>query len=227
VTYLPGVAAPRPTTAARRTSVAFRDSEPSEEDPGDDDADAGARISSRGARIPSEPDEDDAPDRETVIAAASVTLTRSLGRRGLSISEARAKLRSSGLTSEEADVVAHEFIDRGWLDDAVLAEQLVHSATTRQDKGTKAIRQLLQKRMLAREVIDAVIAELPDDDAERALEFARSKARSLRNLDRETALRRLTGQLARRGYGGSVAMTAARTALDENSPGASSGVRFR
>ena len=63
---------------------------------------------------------------------------------------------------------------------------------------------------------DAALAELPDDDAERALEFARSKAGSLRSLERDVALRRLAGQLARRGYGGSVALNAARTALDEN-----------
>jgi regulatory protein len=52
------------------------------------------------------------------------------------------------------------------------------------------------------------------------------KARSMSSLDRDTALRRLVGQLSRRGYGGSVAMTAARQALDENGSGGS-GVRFR
>jgi regulatory protein len=75
-------------------------------------------------------------------------------------------------------------------------------------------------------VADAALAELPDDDADRALDFARTKARSMSSLDRDTALRRLVGQLSRRGYGGSVAMTAARQALDENGSGGS-GVRFR
>ncbi len=178
-------------------------------------------------------DLDDVPreseDREAAIASASTSLTRSLGRRGLSISEARAKLRTSGLTAEESIEVIESFVERGWLDDAVLAEQLVHSATTRQGMGTKAIRQLLQKRMLAREVIDEVIAELPDDDVERALEFAASKARSLLRLDDETATRRLMGQLARRGFGGSVAGNAARTALADarREAGGSTGVRFR
>lgn len=46
-------------------------------------------------------------------------------------------------------------------------------------------------------------------------------------LDPETALRRLLGQLARRGYGGSVASQAARTALREAAGGgATRGVRF-
>ena len=46
-----------------------------------------------------------------------------------------------------------------------------------------------------------MLAELPDDDAERALEFARSKAPGMSRLEPDTALRRLLGQLARRGYG--------------------------
>ena len=69
---------------------------------------------------------------------------------------------------------------------------------------------------MPREDADAALAELPDDDTERALEYARTKAGSLRHLERDVALRRLAGQLARRGYGGSIALTAARAALDES-----------
>ena len=70
-----------------------------------------------------------------------------------------------------------------------------------------------------------MLAELPDDEFERALDFARQKARSMRDLDREVALRRLSGQLARRGYGGK-ALAAARQALDEASRPQPRGVRF-
>jgi regulatory protein len=231
VTYLPGVAAAAPgahTTARIETpptTVAFSEAYRAKDDerPGGVVPDP-TRDPDTGARGGVE----DEPDREATIAAASATLARSLGRRGLSVAEARGKLRAAGLTAEEAADLVDEFIERGWLDDSVLAEQLVHTATTRQDLGTKAVRQVLQKRMLARDVIDAVIAELPDDDAERALEFATSKARSLVRYDDDTAMRRLMGQLARRGFGGSVAGTAARAALAQarsNVP--SGGVRFR
>ena len=77
------------------------------------------------------------------------------------------------------------------------------------------IAQELARRGVPREVADVALAALPDDDAERALRFARTKARSMASLDRNTALRRLTGQLTRRGYGGSIALNAAREALDE------------
>ncbi|WP_375384952.1 regulatory protein RecX [uncultured Microbacterium sp.] len=206
VTYLPGVVPEKRTN--RASTVAFAESSGADDEP--------------------HGDSEDIVDRESIVAAASVALTRSLGRRGLSIAEARAKLRSNALTGDEIDGVIEDFVRREWLDDAVLAEQLVHSATTRQDMGTKAVKQLLQKRLVAREVVEAVIAELPDDDAERALEFATSKARSLVRYDDDTAIRRLMGQLARRGFGGSIAGHAARTALAEARKSAGGGgVRFR
>lgn len=230
VTYLPGVA-PEAERAKRPSTVAFAESYWVDEEVSEVEVEvSGAKATDAEVVEVVGPDDVDVEaDRESFIAAASTTLTRSLGRRGLSIAEARTTLRSSGLTGVEIDEVVQDFARRGWLDDAVLAEQLVHSATTRQDMGTKAVRQLLQKRMLAREVIDAVIAELPDDDAERALEFATAKARSLVRYDDATATRRLMGQLARRGFGGSVASLATRTALEQarSEAGGGSGVRFR
>ncbi len=181
------------------------------------------------ASVPDTADSPDEPiDRDALRENAATALTRSLARRGLSLSEAKARLQAAGLTAEESSAVVDDFIERGWLDDAVLAEQLVHSATTRKGMGTRAVRQLLLKRHVAREVIDDAIAALPDDDAERALEFARGKARSLVRYDEDTAMRRLMGMLARRGFGGSAAGQAARTALaDARGQEGGSGVRFR
>jgi regulatory protein len=140
--------------------------------------------------------------------------------------EARAVVAQHDLDGETVDAVIRGFVRHGYLDDAALAEQLVHSGLDRKGQGRQVIAQTLAKRGISREVADAALAELPDDDADRALDFARTKARSMASLDRDTALRRLVGQLSRRGYGGSVAMTAARQALDENGSGGS-GVRFR
>ena len=114
--------------------------------------------------------------------------SRSLARRGLSISEAKARLRADGLTDDESATVIDDFVERGWLDDAVLAEQLVHAATTARTWARGRSRQLLMKRRhrVARSSTRRM-TELPDDDAERALEFARTKARSLARLDDDTA----------------------------------------
>lgn len=172
-------------------------------------------------------DEPDVFDLDEVRRNAEQALLRKLRARSLSVSEARQVLRGHGLDSAEIDDVIDDYCHRRYLDDAELARQLVMSGVDRKGQGRVALSRALSQRGIARETADAALAELPDDDAERALEFARTKARSLSRLEFEVALRRLVGQLARRGYGGSVAMTAARTALSEASIGkGTGGVRF-
>lgn len=173
-----------------------------------------------------------ASDPERVREAAEELLVRKLRSRSLSISEARMVLKGYGQDAERLDSgviddVLDDFCRRGYLDDAILAGQLVTSGIERKGQGRVALSRALSQRGIPRDVIDAALDELPDDDAERALEYARTKARALARLDGETALRRLMGQLSRRGYNGSVAMAAAKTALAEQSVGRSTaGVRF-
>lgn len=160
-------------------------------------------------------------------AVAEKALLRKLRGRQLSEREARALVASGDLPSEDVDELIGDFRARGYLDDERLAEQLVHAATSRRGQGRQAIARSMAQRGVPRDVVDDALAQLPDDDTERALDFARGKARSLSSLDRQTALRRLHGQLARRGFSGAVALSAARTALDDVAGlGGSSGVRF-
>lgn len=166
-------------------------------------------------------------DLESVGRRAEDVLVRKLRSRSLSVSEARQVLRGQDLDAAGVDDVIDRFCERGYLDDALLAEHLVISGIERKGQGRMALSRSLSQRGIPRDIVDAALGDLPDDDAERALEFARTKARSLSRLDFDTAFRRLVGQLARRGYGGSIATTAARTALTEASFGTStSGVRF-
>jgi regulatory protein len=170
-------------------------------------------------------DDDSGEDRPAASELAEKLLLKRLRTRSLSVSEARSFLREHELDPASADLVLSRMIEFGYLDDTALAEQLVHTAVDRKGQGRQVIAQTLVKRGIPREIADAVLSTLPDDDLDRALEFARAKARSMSALDRDTALRRLAGQLARRGYPANVALTAAKQALDES--GGSSGVRFR
>lgn len=163
---------------------------------------------------------------EAAEEAAEQALLKRLRTRSLSVRESHDVLRGHEVSAEASERIIARMLDYGYLDDAALAEQLVHAGADRKGQGRRAIGQTLAKRGVPREVADAALEQMPDDDAERALEFARTKARSLASLDHDAALRRLSGQLARRGYGGSVALDAARRALDEVSK-PSSGVRFR
>lgn len=179
-----------------------------------------------GARDSASEGEGETTPDETRTAAEE-SLVRKLRARSLSISEARQLLRGYELESGTVDDVIDDFCRRGYLDDVALAGVLVASGVERKGQGRVALSRALAQRGIPRDVIDGALDELPDDDDERALEFARSKARSLSRLDNDTALRRLVGQLSRRGYNGAVAMKAAKTALREATPGGStSGVRF-
>lgn len=172
-------------------------------------------------------DDTNDPDPDALARRAEDVLVRKLRARSLSVSEARQVLRGQDLDAAGIEEVIDRFSARGYLDDALLAEHLVISGIERKGQGRVALSRALAQRGIPRDVVEAALGDLPDDDAERALEFARTKARSLSRLDFDTAFRRLVGQLARRGYGGSVATTAARTALTEASLGKpTSGVRF-
>lgn len=161
------------------------------------------------------------------IAAATESLVRRLRSKQLSSREAREALREFGVSAEDRDTIIGEFEQRGYLDDVSLAELLVTSGSQRKGQGRVAIARTLSQRGIPREVADEALSVLEDDDAERALEYARSKVSSLRRYDEDTAIRRLVGQLSRRGYGGSTALTAARTAWRETQRGAGVGrVRF-
>lgn len=243
-----GGAAPR--GSASRGSAPRPDDDEGWFVPGDDEGWFGAEVRGTGgaeadvaaepdagvqAAVAAEPDataEPDAasePDAAAQLSAAIDLVARKLRARGLSEREVRGALATAGVDRAVAEAAVQTLIERGWLSDAVLAEQLVHGAVTRKGMGRRAIAQLLAGRGIDRDVAAAAVAELPDDDAERALEFARDKARTLVRYDDATATRRLLGQLARRGFGGSQASAAVRTALAEarrEAGGRSSGVRF-
>jgi regulatory protein len=79
--------------------------------------------------------------------------------------------------------------------------------------------------MLAPSAIEYAL-ELVDtgDELARAKQLARKRATQLGSLDRDTAVRRLSGYLQRRGYSGSTI----RAAVDQALPARStSSVRFR
>lgn len=230
VTYLPGAepqrgqAAPRRTVAPPARKVTFSPEYWAEDE-------APGTVPTAAPRTPESMSTRDEPsshhdEPEVDVEGATQALVKRLRTRQLSAKEAKGLLSERGLDADAIEGVIADFEARGYLDDARLAEQLVYAATSRKGQGRRAISQTLSGRGIPRDVVDAALDELPDDEAERALEFARQKARSMGSLDREAAVRRLHGQLARRGFGGSMAMTAAKQALDEAGAGAS-GVRFR
>ncbi|MFF2273065.1 RecX family transcriptional regulator [Agromyces sp. NPDC058136] len=137
-----------------------------------------------------------------------------LRRSALSVSEVRSVLAEHGLDDSELDEWIERYERLGYLDDARLAEQLVHSHGVRRGKGSGAILNELSRRGVDASVARAAVDELdPETELENARTVAERRARQLRGLDRQTAERRLSAFLQRRGYSGQVVREAVTAAL--------------
>ena len=169
-----------------------------------------ARRRARFTVVDEDPDET-GPERDERIDRLVVSRLR---RSALSVAEVRAVLAEHGLD----DVEIEEWIERyerlGYLDDARLAEQLVHVNGTRRGRGSGAILQELTRRGVDASAARAAVEELdPEVERRNAYAVAERRARQLAGLDRQTAERRLSAFLQRRGYPGEMVREVVTAAL--------------
>ena len=149
-----------------------------------------------------------------------------LTRRGQSRRELERILRARDLSE---DVISGEVerLERvGLIDDIALAQNLVGTLQERKGLGRSGVAAELARRMLSPAAIEYAL-DLVDtgDELARPRELAMKRAPQLRGYDHETAVRRLSGYLSRRGYGGSTVRAAVQHALSGGHP--AGGVRFR
>jgi regulatory protein len=190
VTYLPGVLPPHD---GEESSSRSDPSEPQWAIPGAGDAGS--------------------TDLPPVGAAHHVSIT-ALSRRGLSRRETERHLRDRGFEEHEIAEELTRLERDGYVDDIALAQNLVGTLQERKGLGRSAIAAELTRRLLAPAAIEYAL-DLIDtgDELSRARELAVKRARQLSGLDRDTAVRRLSAFLARRGYGGSTIRAAVDHAL--------------
>lgn len=157
-------------------------------------------------------------------AARNVSIS-ALARRGLSRRELERHLRDRDFSDEEINDEVARLERDGYVDDIALAQNLVGTLQERKGLGRSAIAAELTRRLLAPAAIEYAL-DLIDtgDELSRAREIAVKRAGQLHHLDRETAVRRLSAYLARRGYGGSTIRAAVDQALPSS---ARRGVAFR
>ncbi|GEP27035.1 regulatory protein RecX [Cryobacterium levicorallinum] len=209
VTYLPGAA----PGMKRRSPLQAAASEPEAEiDDVDADADADAETDA---------DADALDQRER---AEKVLLHRLRGR-SLSTVEALLVLNGTGVDSGEASEVIEKFIQLQYLDEAKLADQIIHSHNVRKGLGRTGVEAEMRRRKLDPSVMMDKLEELPDDEAERAIDLATKRMGQMERFDDQTIDRRLTGFLMRKGYSSAAVRLAVKAAMD--SRGGGSRVRFR
>lgn len=150
-----------------------------------------------------------------------------LTRRGMSRWELEKTLISRELEPEVIEAELDRLQSVGLVDDGALAETIVRTQHDRKGLGRGALTAELRRRHIDQEHIDAALEQVDDDDEQsRATELALKRASQLSSYDFETAKRRLTAFLMRKGYGSSIVRNAVDEALGGRSRSTST-VRFR
>ncbi|MEO6458376.1 MAG: RecX family transcriptional regulator [Chloroflexia bacterium] len=141
--------------------------------------------------------------------------------------EVQMRLRKKGYTPEQIDMVMARLKKLGYVDDREFARFWVTNRMAFSPRGPRLLRSELRQKGVSQEVVDEILAEnaetqvqlreeaeefaagrdqeLDDEpvlgtDLANAIALAHKRVRLLSNLDPQTARRRLSNFLARRGY---------------------------
>jgi regulatory protein len=141
-------------------------------------------------------------------------LLHQLSRGGKSEQQLRDYLVSKETEPEFIDVAIERVRSMGLIDDDLLASSIVRVRSEVHRHSSSRIRQQLRSKKLAASSIEKALASIDStQEALQAAELAIRRAKSLKGLESQVAMRRLVGFLQRRGYAPSVAFSVARDAL--------------
>ncbi|MGH3517844.1 MAG: regulatory protein RecX [Haloechinothrix sp.] len=131
--------------------------------------------------------------------------------------ELRTALAGKGIDPEVAEQVLGKFDQAGLIDDSDFAEMWVRSRHAYQGLGRRALKAELLRKGVGKEIAEDAVGAL-DSDAEehRARALVRKRLRGLQQVEETTAVRRLVGMLARKGYPEGLAYRVVREELSES-----------
>lgn len=159
-------------------------------------------------------DLDTGPDADPESVARKILLDQLTGR-----ARTRSELADKLASRDVPDAVAARLLDRfeevGLIDDAEFAREWVAQRQSGKGLARRALAQELRRKGIEDEVAQDALAEIDDDDeVEAARMLVRAKLRSVRSLERDKAVRRLVGMLARKGHASAVAFRVVKEELD-------------
>ena len=218
VTYLPSAQPPSepatPAAASARPAPV-----PARHEPG------AARLAPVPARLALSDEPDPAVAATVDTTRAHNVSLHALTKRGMSRREVERTLRQRDLDEETIAAELERLEASGLVDDVALAQNLVGILQERKGYGRQAVAAELTRRLLSPTAIEYALELIEtSDELARAHEVALKRAGQLRGYDHDTAVRRLSGYLMRRGYSGSTLRAAVEHALPST---AESRVRFR
>ena len=125
------------------------------------------------------------------------------------------KLAKKNVPGDVAERLLDRFEEVGLVDDEAYARAWIASRQPGKGLAGRALAQELRRKGVDDEIVREAVSEIdPEDELTAARALVRKKVRSLRNVDRTVATRRLVGMLARKGYGSGTAFSVVREELD-------------
>lgn len=175
-------------------------------------------LISRGLRIGQTLTVDDVGALRAVdlVSKATESALRLLGVRPRAEQELRDRLKQKGYEPETIDRALDRIRNWGYLDDADFARRWVDNRIEHRPRSKRLLAMELRQKGVDRETISNTIEETEFDEADAATELARKAVAKMSSLDPEVARRRITGQLARRGFDYATIRTALERVLGEN-----------
>jgi regulatory protein len=144
--------------------------------------------------------EHDGPDADAESVARTILLDALTGQ-ARSRKELRDKLAKKAVPDELAERLLDRFSEVGLVDDESFARSWVESRQRSRGLARRALAQELRRKGVDDETARTALDDLdPTQEEQAARQLVRKKLRSLRDVDRATATRRLAGLLARKGY---------------------------
>ena len=129
--------------------------------------------------------------------------------------ELAGKLAKKGVPDEIGSALLDRFEEVGLVDDAAFARLWVESRQSGKGLARRALAQELRRKGVDDAVAKEALADVDEEDEEASARvLVRRKLRSVAQVDRAVATRRLSGMLARKGYGPGIAFRVVREELD-------------
>lgn len=154
------------------------------------------------------------PEADTEGVARKILLDQLTGQ-ARSRAELATKLAKRRVPAEVAERLLTRFEEVGLVDDAAFARAWVESRQPGKGLGRRVLAQELRRKGVDEDLAREALEEIdPADEEEAARLLVRRKLRTLRRVDRPTAMRRLTGMLARKGHSAGVAWRVVREELE-------------
>jgi regulatory protein len=149
-------------------------------------------------------------------SAARIICLKLLDTKARTRAELATELRRRNVPIAAAVAVLDRFTELGLIDDAALASSFALTRHAVRGQAGRAIAVQLRRRGVADDVISDAVAQIdPSSEAAAARLIARTRLARMGDVDAATAIRRISGLLARRGYSSAVSSAAVRAALEE------------